>query len=167
VALQLGAHLGQGRRQIPVGVALDCKIRSRDNAGYSVYVAAEAKLTALERSFVEVSMDDGVHWREADLISVSQDRFAWTQWRVEWEASAPGDYVIACRARDEAGNVQPLDPNTVWNRQGMGGNGVQHIPVTVQNEVGVSATRVPSLTRVAVEGATTPRSQNLVNSFVP
>ena len=116
---------------------------------------------------VEVSVDDGASWRAADLVPVSQDRFAWTQWRIEWEVDGPGEYVIACRARDETDHVQPLDPNSVWNRQGMGGNGVQRIAVTEQNDVGVSATRVPSLTRVAVSGAKAPPTPDIVNSFTP
>lgn len=104
---------------------------------------------------VEVSTDGGGTWREAELTP-SEDPFAWTQWRADWNTDAPGDYVLACRAEDEEGNVQPLDPNEVWNRQGMGGNGVQRIPVTVQEGIGVAGTRVPSPTRVAVVGAEAP-----------
>lgn len=67
-----------------------------------------------------------------------------------------GDYVLACRATDEAGNIQPVDPNARWNRQGMGGNGVQKIPVTVQPGIGIAATQVPSATRSVVSGAEVP-----------
>ena len=104
---------------------------------------------------VDVSVDGGAQWSPARLIPVAHDRFAWTGWQAEWDAE-PGGYVLACRARDEAGGVQPLDAQATWNRQGMGGNSVQRLAVTVQAGVGVAATRVPSATRAAVPGAKLP-----------
>lgn len=105
---------------------------------------------------VEFSSDGGQSWRDAELVQVSPDAFAWVQWRIAWSVAKPGDYVLMCRARDAAGNVQPTDPQAVWNRQGMGGNGVQRIAVTVQNGIGAAKTRAPSPTRVVVSGATAP-----------
>lgn len=116
---------------------------------------------------VEVSTDGGAEWRAARLTPATEDRFAWQQWHAEWEAGTLGDHVLACRARDEAGNVQPLDAQAVWNRQGMGGNSVQRIAVTVQVGVGVAATRVPSPTRVAVPGARPPPAQDIAGGVVP
>ena len=104
---------------------------------------------------VEFSSDEGATWRDAELAG-SAGAFAWTPWRADWEVSAPGEYVLACRATDAAGNVQPLDPNAVWNRQGMGGNGVQRVAVTVQDGVGVAGSTVPSSVRTAVVGAELP-----------
>jgi Mo-co oxidoreductase dimerisation domain len=37
--------------------------------------------------------------------------------------------VLSCRARDEAGNVQPLDAH--WNVGGYANNSVQRVAVTV------------------------------------
>jgi predicted pyridoxine 5'-phosphate oxidase superfamily flavin-nucleotide-binding protein len=68
----------------------------------------------------------------------------------------PGEYVLASRATDAAGNRQPLDPNAVWNRQGMGGNGVQRLNVTVQEGVGVAGLTVPSTVRMVIPGAEVP-----------
>lgn len=104
---------------------------------------------------VEVSTDDGASWQEADLAG-SAGSFAWTPWSVDWKVSELGEYVLACRATDGAGNVQPVDPNAVWNRQGMGGNGVQRVKVTVQDGVGVAGSTVPSSVRVAVADAEIP-----------
>lgn len=112
---------------------------------------------------VEVSTDGGANWREARLAPVVHGPFAWSQWSAEWEVTAQGDYVLACRARDEAGGVQPLDAQETWNRQGMGGNAVQRLAVTVQDGVGVSGTRVPSPTRVAVPGAKPPPPPSATN----
>ena len=77
---------------------------------------------------VEVSTDGGATWGEADLAPESLGRFAWRGWRFTWAAD-PGEHELCCRARDEAGNVQPLDPP--WNVGGYANNAVQRIPVTV------------------------------------
>lgn len=112
---------------------------------------------------VEVSTDGATTWKDAQLVPVSDSPFGWTQWRTEWEVSAPGEYVLACRATDDTGDVQPVDPQVRWNRQGMGVNGVQRIPVTVQAEIGLAGTRVPSPTRVAVPGAENPPAPTVQN----
>ena len=105
---------------------------------------------------VEVSTDGGLRWTDAELSPVSKDRYAWVQWRTSWNAATPGTYTLACRATDEAGNVQPLDANARWNRQGMGGNGVQRIAVTVRAGIGTAGSQVPSKATVVVPGAEVP-----------
>jgi sulfane dehydrogenase subunit SoxC len=77
---------------------------------------------------VEVSVDGGETWAEAELGAASLGRWAWRSWRYVWDA-APGEYELCCRARDAAGNVQPLEPP--WNVGGYANNAVQRIPVTV------------------------------------
>jgi sulfane dehydrogenase subunit SoxC len=77
---------------------------------------------------VEVSVDGGETWAEAELGAASLGRWAWRSWRFVWDA-APGEYELCCRARDAAGNVQPLEPP--WNVGGYANNAVQRIPVTV------------------------------------
>jgi len=74
---------------------------------------------------VEVAIDG--RWRRADVASQRQPH-SWALWRTDWEA-APGQYELACRASDDAGNVQPLEPP--WDITGFGNNGVQRIHVTV------------------------------------
>lgn len=76
---------------------------------------------------VEVAVD-GV-WQEADLDPVPVGDWAWRGWSRLWKAE-PGEHVLACRATDEDGNVQPLDQ--VWNLHGMGNNAVQQVAVTVR-----------------------------------
>ena len=76
---------------------------------------------------VEVSVDGGATWTEADLGRPGQ-RWAWRSWRFEWEAT-PGEHVLCCRARDEAGNEQPDE--AAWNVGGYANNGVQRVPVRV------------------------------------
>jgi DMSO/TMAO reductase YedYZ molybdopterin-dependent catalytic subunit len=67
-------------------------------------------------------------WTDAQL-DPQRERFAWQGWRCEWHA-APGEHVLACRATDATGAIQPLEPE--WNTNGMGNNGVQRVEVTVR-----------------------------------
>ncbi len=46
----------------------------------------------------------------------------------DWDAE-PGEHVLSCRARDEAGNTQPDEAD--WNVGGYANNGVQRVPVRV------------------------------------
>jgi DMSO/TMAO reductase YedYZ molybdopterin-dependent catalytic subunit len=75
---------------------------------------------------VEVGIDGD--WFEAEL-GESVGRWAWRGWAFEW-AATPGDHVLSCRATDEGGDTQPLEPP--WNLQGMANNLVQRIEVTVR-----------------------------------
>jgi DMSO/TMAO reductase YedYZ molybdopterin-dependent catalytic subunit len=74
---------------------------------------------------VEFGVDET--WAEAEL-DAPPGRWAWRGWRAEWDATA-GDHVLACRARDEAGNTQPDEAD--WNVGGYANNGVQRVPVRV------------------------------------
>jgi sulfane dehydrogenase subunit SoxC len=76
---------------------------------------------------VEVSTDGGESWDEAEL-DPAEGRWAWHGWRFRWEAQ-PGEYVLCSRARDEAGNEQPVE--IPWNLGGYSNNSVQRVPVTV------------------------------------
>jgi len=77
---------------------------------------------------VEVSTDGGATWSPAELGPRPGSRWAWRGWRFGWEAE-PGEHVLCCRARDEAGNAQPDEAD--WNLGGYANNGVQRVPVTV------------------------------------
>jgi len=76
---------------------------------------------------VEVSADGGSSWATAEL-EPEEGRWAWRGWSFRWQAE-PGAYVLCSRARDEAGNEQPLEP--AWNLGGYANNSVQRVPVTV------------------------------------
>lgn len=79
---------------------------------------------------VEVSVDG--KWRDARLDPVAGP-WAWRGWSFEWDA-APGECVLACRATDANGNVQPDDP--VPDVTGFGNNSTQRVEVTVNRRVG-------------------------------
>jgi DMSO/TMAO reductase YedYZ molybdopterin-dependent catalytic subunit len=81
-----------------------------------------------ELTGVDVSTDGGETWAPADLGDAALGRWAWRGWRFVWEAE-PGEHELCCRARDAAGNEQPLDPP--WNVGGYMNNAVQRVAVTV------------------------------------
>ena len=78
---------------------------------------------------VEISTDGGEMWSDAELEPLDS-RWGWRGWRYEWAADEPGEYVLCCRAHDEAGNVQPLEGT--WNVGGYSNNVPQRVSVTVQ-----------------------------------
>ena len=77
---------------------------------------------------VEVSVDGGSSWAEADLGD-PPSAYAWSPWSYTWNATKPGDFELSVRASDGAGNVQPMDGN--WNREGVQNNAVQRVRVVV------------------------------------
>ena len=100
-------------RTVPPG---PCELEGRAWSGWS----------AIES--VEVSTDGGSTWQEARL-GAQLAPWAWRSWKHLWEPDGTGSYTLCCRARDAAGNVQPLEPE--WNVGGYANNAVQRIPVTV------------------------------------
>ena len=78
---------------------------------------------------VDVSVDGGESWTSAELGDDALGRWAWRSWQFAWDAE-PGEYELCCRARDAAGNEQPLAPS--WNLGGYKNNAVQRVRVSVQ-----------------------------------
>jgi DMSO/TMAO reductase YedYZ molybdopterin-dependent catalytic subunit len=78
---------------------------------------------------VEVSTNGGHAWAEAKVGS-QRSPYAAVPWQFFWIPQVPGPYVLAARAMDSAGNVQPLD--SVYNAHGYGNNVVHRIHVTVR-----------------------------------
>jgi sulfane dehydrogenase subunit SoxC len=76
---------------------------------------------------VEVSDDGGATWAAAELEPAGEP-WAWRGWSYRWDAQ-PGEHVLCSRARDEAGNEQPVDPP--WNLGGYANNAVQTVRVVV------------------------------------
>jgi sulfane dehydrogenase subunit SoxC len=77
---------------------------------------------------VEFSDDGGSTWAPAEVEPPVLGEAAWQGWRVLWDAT-PGDHELCCRATDEAGNTQPLEP--AWNTGGYLNNAVQRVAVRV------------------------------------
>jgi sulfane dehydrogenase subunit SoxC len=94
-----------------------CEIRGRAWSG-------EAEISG-----VDVSTDGGDSWAPAELDSGGLGRWAWRSWRFSWDAQS-GERELCCRARDSAGNEQPLE--APWNVGGYMNNAVQRVAVTVR-----------------------------------
>ena len=75
---------------------------------------------------VEFAVDGD--WQDAVLDAVT-DAYAWRRWTVRWAASR-GAHELRCRATDETGAMQPLDPP--WDVTGFGNNAAQRVEVTVR-----------------------------------
>jgi hypothetical protein len=71
---------------------------------------------------VEVSTDGGATWSDARLIQ-DGGPLAWTRWQYEWTPQAAGPALLASRATDERGNLQPSE--ATWNTFGYQMNAIE------------------------------------------
>ena len=78
---------------------------------------------------VQMSDDLGGTWHDTALDDADLGPYAWRSWSWTWEPSGPGEYELWCRARDAAGNEQPVTAD--WNVKGYANNSVQRVPVTI------------------------------------
>ncbi len=78
---------------------------------------------------VEVSLRDGVTWKEAHM-DLPMSRYSWIPWSYEWKANKKGKYTILSRASDRAGRVQPI--KAFWNRKGYGYNAADKVEVKIE-----------------------------------
>ncbi|MDP9119441.1 MAG: sulfite oxidase [Actinomycetota bacterium] len=78
---------------------------------------------------VEVSVDGGASWSEADLGPPPPSSSSWRAWAFLWDAR-PGEYELLVQATDDAGNAQPVDPS--WNYGGFMNNMAQRVPIVVR-----------------------------------
>ncbi|MFL5962940.1 MAG: sulfite oxidase [Gaiellaceae bacterium] len=113
---------------VPPGIP-DFMTRERTVQAGTVTVEGRAWSGLAPVASVEVSTDDGATWQDAQLDPPELGRWAWQHWSYEWNAAEPGRHVLACRARDVAGNAQSLAQR--WNVGGYANNEVQRVVVTV------------------------------------
>lgn len=112
---------------IPPGIP-DFMTRDRLIAAGAVTLAGKAWAGRSHVSRVEVSVDGGATWSEAELDAAASP-YAWSSWTFVWNA-VPGEYELNVRASDADGNVQPMEQE--WNFGGYGNNGVQRVRVIVR-----------------------------------
>ena len=112
---------------IPPGIP-DFRSRIRLVEAGPVLLSGRAWAGRSRVSRVEVSVDDGATWSEAQL-GKELSPYAWQAWSFDWQAS-PGTYTLSVRATDSKGDVQSADQQ--WNFQGMGNNMAQRVAVIVE-----------------------------------
>ncbi len=76
---------------------------------------------------VEVSVDGGASWSEAEITASAGPR-SWFAWSFAWDATA-GTHDLQSRATDERGLRQPKHAR--WNQKGYLMNAIQTVRVTV------------------------------------
>ena len=82
---------------------------------------------------VDVSVDNGRSWKAAALRADQRTQFGWRQWEFTWTPNQEAYYTVLARAKDAAGNTQPLDQE--WNPSGYGWNVVPRVGVNVGREL--------------------------------
>jgi sulfane dehydrogenase subunit SoxC len=78
---------------------------------------------------VEVSVDGGATWAPAEVAPPPAGGHSWQAWTYAWNAEEPGRTELCCRARDSAGDTQPVEQ--FWTARGMGNNMAHRVPTLV------------------------------------
>lgn len=78
---------------------------------------------------VEVAVNEGGEWREAELQQPTSGH-TWVRWSLQCQTGQPGRHLLRSRATDAAGNSQP--DAISWNRLGYGNNAVRPVVFTVE-----------------------------------
>jgi sulfite oxidase len=74
---------------------------------------------------VDVSLDEGRTWRQADLQPLIS-QWAWRLCSLTVEAHA-GPITVTAPAWDDTGVTQPESPAPLWNPRGYGNNAWAHV----------------------------------------
>ena len=114
---------------VPPGIP-DFLTRERVVDSGSVHIEGRAWGGGAAIARVEVSDDGGESWHSAELERDIDDPSAWVRWFLDWKPPGTGGFVLCCRATDESGETQPLEPE--WNVGGYENNAVQRVPVNVR-----------------------------------
>ncbi|OBG36757.1 sulfite oxidase [Mycobacterium alsense] len=78
---------------------------------------------------VDVSLDDGRSWRQADLHRAPSE-WSWRPWSLNVDA-APGPLRITARAWDDTGATHPESAASLWNPRGYGNNAWARVALRV------------------------------------
>ncbi len=73
---------------------------------YSIVGASWGSDVGIER--VDVSVDGGVNWEQAEIIWKPPTPHAWTLWELLWKPSGGGEYTVTARATDKEGRTQSM-----------------------------------------------------------
>jgi sulfite oxidase len=77
---------------------------------------------------VDVSVDEGISWRQADMQS-SPNPWTWRFWSLTVDVP-PGPLTVTARAWDETGTTQPESSASLWNPRGYANNAWSRIALT-------------------------------------
>lgn len=96
-------------------------------------VRIEGYAVAYERdvSRVEVSLNGGRDWRQADFSDDPDGQWSWQRWSLDAELPKGRQHLVV-RAFDDAGQGQPELPDTMWNFAGYLCTAWHHVHVLVE-----------------------------------
>jgi sulfite oxidase len=103
---------------------------ARFKAGDKLSIAGKAWAGDNAVTKVEISLDEGVTWKQATLAKPG-DKYAWRVFTFSAQPKRQGYVTIVARATDSKGNVQPIV--AAWNPLGYFWNGIHRVGVTVEN----------------------------------
>lgn len=113
---------------MPVKSLITTPQTGMSTTGRSLTVAGHAWAGDNEVRRVDVSIDFGASWQQAEL-SRPANRYAWQRWSAKLEFPRKGYYEVWARATDDKGISQPFA--VAWNPKGYLNNSMHRIPVRV------------------------------------
>jgi DMSO/TMAO reductase YedYZ molybdopterin-dependent catalytic subunit len=81
-------------------------------------------------SKVEITLDDGETWQEVTTFDYQGTSLTWKFWSYRWTPRQAGEFVLAVRAYDGAGELQPVEPLPSDPREGT--TGLHRVRATVE-----------------------------------
>lgn len=118
---------GEMLGQMLLTTAICAPIDNTDQRAGELNIAGYALSGSARVAKVEVSIDGGQTWQQAD-ITYNGDRWGWQLWRRSVVLPA-GEHELIARATDADGNVQPQSLNQVWNFKGYANNAWHRIRI--------------------------------------
>ena len=98
-------------------------------AGRSVLIEGRAWVGEGAIARVQISLDEGVNWQDAQLNNPG-DKYAWRTFSTELRAEKTGFVTVLARATDDRGNTQPIVAK--WNPLGYFWNGLHRVGFVVE-----------------------------------
>ena len=117
--------------EMPLNAAICSPVDGAHVASGACSIAGYAVAFGRAVSRVEVSVNGGTDWVQAELTAEPDAPWSWTQWRVTAELSS-GLHVLIVRAVDGAGQMQPERPEAIWNFAGYLSTAWHRISVTAR-----------------------------------
>lgn len=110
---------------------------NRGNRSFREPFALDQPATLRGRAFggdrdiskVEISFDDGESWQEVTTFDYRGTNLTWKFWSHRWTPRQPGEFILAVRAYDGAGVLQPVEPLPSDPREGT--TGMHRVRATV------------------------------------
>jgi sulfite oxidase len=115
--------------EMPLNAAICAPVDGAHVSAGACEIAGYAVAFGRAVTRVEVSVNGGTDWLQAELTAKPDAPWSWTQWHVTVDLS-PGLHVLIVRAVDGAGQMQPERPEAIWNFAGYLSTAWHRIAVT-------------------------------------